>query len=124
MQIVPVTITEAKAFVGKYHRHNRPPVSALFALGLGNGDGELIGVAIGGRPVARSLQDGRTIEITRVCSLGHKNANSKLYGHALRPFWNMHTWALYDVQQCLLRIVRRSKRVPTAGQSAATSAGE
>lgn len=84
MQIVPVTITEAKEFVGKHHRHNKPPVSALFAVGLGNGDGELIGVAIAGRPVARALQDGRTVEITRVCTIGHKNANSKLYGHALR----------------------------------------
>ena len=83
MTLVPINITDAKRFVGRHHRHNRPPVSGLFAVGLENGGG-LIGVAIAGRPVARPLQDGSTVEITRVCTLEHKNANSRLYGAITR----------------------------------------
>ena len=47
--------------------------------------GEIVGVAIVGRPVARGLQDGRTAEVTRVCVLdGARNACSMLYGAAWR----------------------------------------
>lgn len=40
--------------------------------------GELVGVAIVGRPVARALQDGKTAEVSRVCTSGEPNACSKL----------------------------------------------
>ena len=33
-----------------------------------------------GRPVARMLDDGYTLEVTRCCTLGDKNASSMLYG--------------------------------------------
>lgn len=84
MQLRPVTLTEARRFVGQHHRHNKPPVGWLFGVGLSNGDGELIGVAIAGRPVSRRLDDGQTVEITRVCTLGDRNANSMLYGAICR----------------------------------------
>lgn len=42
-------------------------------------DDRLCGVAIAGRPVARKLDDGLTIEISRVCTDGTRNACSKLY---------------------------------------------
>lgn len=48
------TIREAKAFVRRHHRHNMPPLSWKFGVGLER-DGELIGVAMAGRPVARPL---------------------------------------------------------------------
>lgn len=41
-------------------------VGGLFAIGLEE-RGEVIGVAIVGRPVARMLQNGYTAEITRLC---------------------------------------------------------
>jgi hypothetical protein len=45
----------------------------------------LIGVVIVGRPVARRQDDGYTAEITRCCVLDNqRNANSKLYGAAVR----------------------------------------
>ena len=47
-------------------------------------DGELVAVAVAGRPKAPGLQDGRTLEITRVCTLGHENACSRLYGALCR----------------------------------------
>jgi len=44
----------------------------------------LCGVAIVGRPVARHFDDGETVEITRVCTDGMKNACSALYGACRR----------------------------------------
>lgn len=81
--VCPVTITDAKAFVSRHHRHNRAPLSALFAVGVSEAD-EIVGVAIVGRPVARALDDGRTVEVTRVCTTGQRNACSMLYGAAWR----------------------------------------
>ena len=43
-------------------------------------DDRLCGVAIAGRPVARALDDGYTLEVLRVCTDGTPNACSKLYG--------------------------------------------
>lgn len=40
----------------------------------------LVGVAIAGRPVARALDDGLTLEVARTCTDGTRNANSMLYG--------------------------------------------
>lgn len=37
-----------------------------------------------GRPVARVLQDGWTAEVTRLCTLGDKNACSMLYAASWR----------------------------------------
>ncbi len=77
--IVPITLKAAKEFIAKYHRHNKPPIGHKFSIGLEK-DGELVGVAVAGRPVARYFDDGLTLEITRTCTDGTKNANSKLYG--------------------------------------------
>jgi hypothetical protein len=42
-----------------------------------------VAVGIAGRPVARHLDDGQTVEVTRVASSGYDNATSFLYA-ALR----------------------------------------
>lgn len=42
------------------------------------------GVAVCGRPVSRYLDDGRTLEINRLCTDGTKNACSMLYGGCCR----------------------------------------
>jgi len=82
---VPMTIKAAKIFVGKYHRHNKPPQGGLFAVGCSSEDG-IVGVAIVGRPVARLLQDGFTAEVTRTCVIpgAQKGSNSFLYGACWR----------------------------------------
>jgi hypothetical protein len=54
-----------------------------FALGAAV-DGKLVGVAIAGRPVARKLDDGKTLEILRVCTNVTPNACSFLYGRVKR----------------------------------------
>lgn len=47
-------------------------------------DGEIRGVAIAGRPVARMLDDGETLEVIRVATDGERNACSMLYGAVRR----------------------------------------
>lgn len=84
MRLRPVDLTEARRFVAEHHRHNRPPRGWRFGVGLANGSDELRGVAVAGRPINRNLEDGTTVEITRVCTLGDKNANSMLYAAVCR----------------------------------------
>lgn len=83
LSIVPVTITDACEFVAQHHRHSHVPRGGLFAVGCAQG-GEIVGVAIVGRPVARLLQDGWTVEITRCCTDGSRNACSMLCGACRR----------------------------------------
>ena len=82
LEIVPVTLAEARRFVAEHHRHNEPPRGHKFSIGLSNG--ELRGVVVASRPVARGLDDGRTIELIRVTTVGDRNACSRLYGAACR----------------------------------------
>jgi hypothetical protein len=83
LEVVPITQAEAKAFVAKLHRHTKPPLGMVFCVGVKDGE-TLVGVATAGRPSARMLQDGRTLEITRVCTDGARNACSMLYGASRR----------------------------------------
>jgi hypothetical protein len=83
MVIVPLTLREARAFVALHHRHNEPPVGHKFSIGI-RVDGELVGVVIASRPVARGADDGTTIELIRVTTTGERNACSRLYGAACR----------------------------------------
>lgn len=83
LTIVPVTFRRACEFIATHHRHHRPPRGIKFAVGV-TVDGELVGVATVGRPVARHMDDGLTVEVTRTCTSGEPNANSKLYGAAWR----------------------------------------
>lgn len=80
MTIVPITLRQARGFVGKHHRHNLPSKGWKFGVGLTVGDSQLVGVGMAGQPVSRRLDDGLTIEITRVCTDGTRNANSMIYG--------------------------------------------
>lgn len=83
LELVPVTQREARRFVALLHRHNRPDRGDVFRVGVAV-DGVLVGVGVAGRPKAAGLQDGRTLEITRVCTDGHENACSRLYGALCR----------------------------------------
>jgi hypothetical protein len=87
LTIAPCTFPEACTFVGLHHRHHRPPVGHKFSLAVAAEDGEVHGVAIAGRPVARALDDGWTLEVTRVATDGTRNANSALYGACRRAAW-------------------------------------
>lgn len=82
MQVVPMKHADANEFVRQHHRHNRPTLGAIFCVGVA--DGSVRGVAIVGRPVARRLDDGMTVEILRVATDGARNTCSMLYGACRR----------------------------------------
>ncbi|WP_028970142.1 XF1762 family protein [Sphingomonas sp. URHD0057] len=83
LSVAPIDFDQAAAFVRLHHRHHTPPVGHKFSLAALL-DGKLVGVAIIGRPVARGRDDGLTLEVTRLCTDGTKNACSFLYGAAAR----------------------------------------
>lgn len=83
MNLLPIDLATARRFVGEHHRHNIPPVGWKWGVGV-ESEGELVGVAIASRPVARMLDDGLTLEVTRTCTNGARNANSMLYGAIAR----------------------------------------
>lgn len=82
LRVVPISLRAANAFVRELHRHNKPCRGHKFSLAVADDDGRVCGVAICGRPVARGLDDGRTLEVARTCTDGTLGANSKLYAHA------------------------------------------
>ena len=78
LQIVPVGLKEANAFVKVHHRHMARARGCKFCVGVAE-DGKLVGVAICGRPVARHMDDGYTLEVNRLATDGTRNACSMLY---------------------------------------------
>lgn len=83
LEIVPINFDEANEFVRLNHRHHKPVVGHKFSIGLSDGE-KIVGVVMVGRPVARKLDDGWTLEVNRLCTDGTKNACSMLYATAWR----------------------------------------
>lgn len=83
LEIVPITLNEAKRFVKDNHRHNPETVGHKFSIGASDGE-KIVGVVMVGRPVARHLDNGWVLEVNRCCTDGTKNANSLLYAAAWR----------------------------------------
>ena len=83
MILTPLHRDQANAYVREHHRHSGVTQGYKFALGA-SVDGQLVGVAIVGRPLARGLQDGTTLEVLRLCTNGARNACSFLYGACRR----------------------------------------
>jgi hypothetical protein len=81
--LCPIGLDEANAFVAELHRHHQPVVGHKFSIGAAQFD-KIVGVVIVGRPVSRMRDDGATLEVTRLCTDGTKNACSFLYGAAAR----------------------------------------
>lgn len=83
LRLTPIDLRTANAFVATHHRHSKPVCGHKWSVAAADDSG-LRGVAIAGRPVARELQDGFTIEILRVCTDGARNACSMLYSACCR----------------------------------------
>jgi hypothetical protein len=83
-ELVPIDLTDAKRFIREHHRHTRKITGWKWGVGLS--DGELRGVAVWSRPISIEVQrkEPRTGEIIRVCTIGDKNANSRLYAALCR----------------------------------------
>jgi hypothetical protein len=86
-----LTLKEANSYVAQFHRHCRPVPGHKFSLGILRQNMFMptawarVGAAIVGRPVARMLDDGATLEVRRLV-IAHRepNACSKLLGACRR----------------------------------------
>lgn len=81
--IVPVSQREATAFIRRHHRHHLPARGDVFRLAVAT-DVDIVAVATVGRPVARHLDDGWTLEVNRTCVAdgAPHGVNSLLYARA------------------------------------------
>jgi hypothetical protein len=107
LEIVPMSLAEAKVFIEKHHRHHIPPVGHKFSIGVSDGE-RVVGVATVGRPVARHYDDSWTLEVNRVATDGTKNACSALYAAAWRAgralgYKRLITYTLEDESGASLR---------------------
>lgn len=78
-----MSLQQANDFVTRLHRHHKKTQGHKWSIGLAE-NGILVGVAITGRPVSRSSDDGLTLEVTRLCTDGSVNACSMLYSACAR----------------------------------------
>ncbi len=84
LELQPITFGEACEFVRLWHRHHLPAQGHKFSIAVNDGT-EVVGVVTVGRPVARRLDNGWTLEVTRCCvKEGTPNAASMLYAAAWR----------------------------------------
>ena len=79
LKIVPLELAEANELVRKWHRHHHAVPGHKFSLGVVCG-AEIVGAAIVGRPVSRSLLGRNWLEVNRLVTDGTPNACSALYG--------------------------------------------
>lgn len=84
LRIVPCSVRQACDYVSAFHRHHQAPPSTRYAVAVADENGYIRGVALIGRPVARLLDNGWTLEVNRVATDGCPNACSSLYGAARR----------------------------------------
>lgn len=83
LELFPIGLREANQYIKDHHRHHPPVTGYKFAIGCKNGE-NVAGIVIAGRPVSRYLDDGWTLEVTRLCTDGTQNACSILYSAAWR----------------------------------------
>lgn len=82
---VPISLQEANKFVDIIHRHHPPVYRDKFRVAAFDTKRKMVvGVAQVGRPVSRILDNGKTVEVVRLCTDGTKNACSFLYSRAAR----------------------------------------
>lgn len=93
LQLQPISWDEAVRFIAQHHRHHLPPQGWKYGIAANYHDATLlergigprvVGVVTVGRPVARLLDDGWTLEVTRCCTDGTPHAASMLYAAAWR----------------------------------------
>lgn len=80
---IPLELKQANEFVDKLHRHHDSVHRDKFRIGCKSG-GRLVGVIQLARPVSRMLDNGKNIEVVRLCTDGTPNVCSFLYSRAAR----------------------------------------
>ena len=119
LELQPISYAEACKFIDQHHRHHLPPQGWKFGIAVNDGS-KIVGVITVGRPVARFKDDGWTLEVTRCCTDGTKNAASKLYGAAWRAvkamgFKSLITYTLQTEPGTSLRAAGWSEIGPAGG---------
>jgi len=86
LEVVPITLQEASAYIDRHHRHNAGPKFHKFSICLRvPGEPEPVGVAVASTPKARCQMDGETLEINRCCTdPRYADVCSCLYARAIR----------------------------------------
>ena len=79
MKAIALELKQANEFVEASHRHHKAVHRDKFRCGVVDDKGILRGVIQVGRPVSRYLDDGKTLEVVRLCTDGYPNACSFLY---------------------------------------------
>ncbi len=100
MTAKPLTQRQAAEYIAANHRHHKPARGDVFRIGA-ELDGQLVGIIQCGRPSARNLQDGKTLEAVRLCTDGSRNVCSFLYAKAARVakelgYKRIYTYILED----------------------------
>jgi hypothetical protein len=129
LELQPIDFDEACKFVAEHHRHHLPPQGWKFGIAVNDGE-KVVGVITVGRPVARMLDDGWTLEVTRCCTDGTRNAPSMLYGAASRAAFALGYKRLITSRyrasrerRCCLRIGARSAKQAAEAGTGRTARG-
>jgi len=121
LALQPIKWPEACEFIRRHHRHHLPAQGWKFGVAVNDGTG-VVGVVTVGRPVARHLDDGTTLEVTRCCTDGTKHAASMLYSAAWRAckalgYRRLITYTLVDEPGTSLRAAGWKMLYETKGGS-------
>ena len=121
LEAAPLELKQANEFVASFHRHHDPVHRDKYRIGAML-DGKLVGVVQVARPVARMLDDGKTVEVVRLCTDGTKDVCSFLYSKAARiakemGYSKIITYILCDESGDSLRAAGWQKEAATSGGS-------
>lgn len=83
LEVKQISLKDANAFIIKNHRHHTKTTGHKYSVACYD-DGKLCGVACVGRPLSRMLDNGETLEVTRLCTDGTYNACSILYARCAK----------------------------------------
>ncbi len=88
LQLKPISLRIANEYIAKHHAHHGRVRGCKFSIGCYVGD-LLVGVVVVERPKARYLDDGWSLELSRVCTDHHPHVASKLIAAATRAAFAM-----------------------------------
>src|SRR5437868_11369707 len=90
LQLKPISLDTANEYILRHHAHHGRVCGCKFSIGCYVGD-LLVGVVVVERPKARHLDDGWSLELSRVCTDHHPHVASKLIAAATRAAFAMGT---------------------------------
>ena len=79
----PIELKDCQTYINAHHRHHIAAHRDKFRIAAVENN-KIVGVIQVGRPVSRILDNGKTLEVLRLCTTGEKNVCSFLYGRAAR----------------------------------------